>query len=679
MPTKIQITTWALCPILLLITAFALQGQAPAGATGGPKVMFDPNAPGSDKIVAIKTGSEPDVTFALTSQGIDVTVVANGKVGYPGVIITPIPAWDATGYGRIEMKVTNNGTKPIRANLRLDNEGPWQENRWSANVATVQPGQSVVIPTIFGYQYGKAGFALKPEAIISATIFTGKSDVEQKFLIESITATGPAGEKPYVDPTTVSVKPPGGVILGGDAPIDAAKQIVSKGGAKGAPAADGKSIQINFSGGNNESIMFKPESGMWNLNQHLQVRVNIKNTGTSAVAPSVQIESKGGVSDIIAAKAPIAPGAEGEIVVPFAAAVPWELSPSEEDVMNIKLKRTLYAQAPGTGNTYKSNITAGITFLPDASDKPKSFLVTSIVADMPQLDLPAWLGKKPPVDGDWVLTLDENFDGDSIDLKRWNIYTEKEWHLGASNHYSKDNVIVKDGKLVLRLEKKKGHHNDNPDYVANDYATGYADTFGKWTQRYGYYEARVKLPTAPNMFPAFWLMPDRGIDTPAGQWGKTNERTSTKDGGMEFDIFENLTIWGPNRVDAAFHWDGYMKYHKSTGMYNAYVQPDKDGFITVGMAWTPGLAIMYANGKETARWASPRIGSIQEYIILTMISGGWESEPMDDAQLPADIVYDYIRVWQRKDLATPGDGPKPNEGGPLAPGVTMEIISKPAN
>jgi hypothetical protein len=46
---------------------------------------------------------------------------------------------------------------------------------------------------------------------------------------------------------------------------------------------------------------------------------------------------------------------------------------------------------------------------------------------------------------------------------------------------------------------------------------------------------------------------------------------------------------------------------------------------------------------------------------------------MDDAQLPADLAIDYIRVWQRKDLASPEDGPKPNDGGPLAPGVTQEV------
>ena len=39
------------------------------------------------------------------------------------------------------------------------------------------------------------------------------------------------------------------------------------------------------------------------------------------------------------------------------------------------------------------------------------------------------------------------------------------------------------------------------------------------------------------------------------------------------------------------------------------------------------------------------------YPILYMVTGGWDNSPLDDAQLPADFVIDYVRVWQRKDLA----------------------------
>jgi len=33
-------------------------------------------------------------------------------------------------------------------------------------------------------------------------------------------------------------------------------------------------------------------------------------------------------------------------------------------------------------------------------------------------------------------------------------------------------------------------------------------------------------------------------------------------------------------------------------------------------------------------------------------------------QFPNDLSIDYVRVWQRKDLASPLDGAKPNGGDP---------------
>ena len=48
-----------------------------------------------------------------------------------------------------------------------------------------------------------------------------------------------------------------------------------------------------------------------------------------------------------------------------------------------------------------------------------------------------------------------------------------------------------------------------------------------------------------------------------------------------------------------------------------------------------------------------------EHFIFTLPSGGWDNNALDDLKLPSDFIVDYVRVWQRKDLALPTDGKKP--------------------
>ena len=154
------------------------------------------------------------------------------------------------------------------------------------------------------------------------------------------------------------------------------------------------------------------------------------------------------------------------------------------------------------------------------------------------------------------------------------------------------------------------------------------------------------MPTAPGLWPAFWMMPDRGAAVEP-QW----KRQDTGSGGMELDILEYLTRWGPCRFNIAHHWDGYGKDHKSNGSDRIYAQPDKDGFITAGVLWTPGVTAYYYNGQEVLRWEDPRVSTVPAIMMFTLPMGGWDNSPLDDARLPDDFVIDYVRVWQRKDLA----------------------------
>lgn len=610
---------------------------APTYAADAPKVLLDMG----DGVEARVKPSSPQVSVSRSQDpaapGLIMTVQP-GEAGYPGITVEPEGGtWDLSGYGHIEAKVTNLGPKAASVNLRVDDNSDWKNNPWNAENISLKPGASGTIKTIFGYSYGhKPAYALKPDKVARFLIFTGKTSVAQSFRIESVVADGPAGEKPPVDPNSIRIKPQNGFLMGGEVTVDAAKQISAK-GAQAALALDGGKPVVKAvlpAGQGDRSVTVKPAQGRWDLRDCLQVRVQLRNDGQASVTPRARIESNGGPSQWKSIAA-LAPGAEAEIQIPFATSAPIDLSNKDSD------------------SKFASDAVSSVTVAADNADTERVLTVKSIIADMPPAPvLSDWLGKRPPVDGDWVQTLNENFEGGTLDTSLWDVYGANYWD--KKSHWSKDNVLLGDGVVKLRYEKKTGYNNDDPTKAQTDYQSGYLHTYNKWTQRYGYFEARMKLPQAPGLWPAFWMMPDRGVAGGPEQW----RRQMTENGGMEFDIMEHLTRWGPNRYNVAMHYDGYGKDHKAIGSQGIYVQPDKDGYITSGLLWTPGSVVYYANGQEIVRWENPRIGSVQQMLMFTLPMGGWDNSPLDDGKLPDDFVIDYVRCWQRKDLASPEDGKK---------------------
>ena len=51
------------------------------------------------------------------------------------------------------------------------------------------------------------------------------------------------------------------------------------------------------------------------------------------------------------------------------------------------------------------------------------------------------------------------------------------------------------------------------------------------------------------------------------------------------------------------------------------------------------------------RWEDPRVSNVPSHFIIEMTTGGWDNNAVDDSKLPADYLIDYVRVWQRRDLA----------------------------
>lgn len=567
------------------------------------------------------TEAAEQVSFAHVPSGLAVTVKP-GTAGYPGISYAPATPWDLSIYGHVEARITNTGTAPVTVAVRLDNDGDWKKNPTNTEHVGLQPGKSGTIRLYFGYSFGNKAYPLDPAKIVRLMIFSSKTDKEQSYTIESITLAGAPGETPPIPAEQVRTTPPNGVILGAGTTIDASKQLVTREATATVAEASGKTaIAISAPAGKTTAtVTFKPAVGRWSLTSWLNTTVAVHNDGAQPLAIRARFDG-GGPTDVI--DGTIAPGASGELVIPFAAAKLWT--------------------GEKTGNLFKSNQASAVVIELPAAETPRTCTITGITAGMPTLVLPEWLGQRPPEPGEWTKTFSDEFDGTKIDQTKWNIYTANYWD--KRTHFTAENVVMGGGMVKLHFEKKTGFHNDDPKGQQTDYACGFLDSYGKWTQRYGYFEARMKLPTAPGLWPAFWAMPDRG-EAAGEQW----KRASTSNGGMEIDIVEHLTGWGPNRHNIAMHWDGYQKDHKSIGSDVNYVQPDKDGFIVAGVLWEPGRLTYYSNGKPILRWENPRVGSIASYPIFNVVTGGWDNTPLDDAKLPADLTIDWIRCWQRKDL-----------------------------
>ena len=112
---------------------------------------------------------------------------------------------------------------------------------------------------------------------------------------------------------------------------------------------------------------------------------------------------------------------------------------------------------------------------------------------------------QPSLPGSWTLDFEENFDGSTLDGTKWRMGGHHSGIAGSGGN-APENITVSGGALRLKAEQRAVTFGG-----ANySYATGEVSTFANYRQRYGYYEARVKYPAVTGLWPAFWLMPDRG-------------------------------------------------------------------------------------------------------------------------------------------------------------------------
>ncbi len=236
--------------------------------------------------------------------------------------------------------------------------------------------------------------------------------------------------------------------------------------------------------------------------------------------------------------------------------------------------------------------------------------------------LAQWIPAAPPGLVAWVPTLQTEFEGTALDTSQWSaIYPGTDIWNEESEAYLPSQASVSDGMLHLRAEKI-------PSLVfgrTQPYRSGIVTTLGKWSQRYGYFEIRAKMPAGKGMWPAFWGLP------------------VSRDWPPEIDVLEILGDT-PKQVHMTSHW-GLLPLHLQKS--NLWKGPDfSQDFHRFGVEWTPRRLRWYVD--DTLRGENLQgVPTVPFYWLLNLAVGGtWPGYPDSTTVFPSEFQIDWMRAWQ---------------------------------
>ena len=245
----------------------------------------------------------------------------------------------------------------------------------------------------------------------------------------------------------------------------------------------------------------------------------------------------------------------------------------------------------------------------------------------------------------WSLVWNDEFDGPSgsaVDASKWSFdIGGNGWGNNELETYTSRtaNADQEGGFLVIKALKETL---TGPDGITRNYTSARLLTKNKFSQAYGRFEARIKIPYGQGIWPAFWMLGDN-IDT--AHWPNCGEIDIMENIGKEPSIvhgtFHGPGYWGGNGVGAAYTLTGGKKF--------------SDDFHTFAVEWEPNVVRFYVDGLfyETRTPADLPTGTTWVFdhpffIILNVaVGGGWPGNPDATTVFPQQMLVDYVRVYQR--------------------------------
>ncbi len=216
------------------------------------------------------------------------------------------------------------------------------------------------------------------------------------------------------------------------------------------------------------------------------------------------------------------------------------------------------------------------------------------------------------------LVWEEEFNTKVLNEKVWNFEMGNGcpdncgWGNNEKQLYTKTNHVLKDGNLVITVNKENDH-----------YTSTRITTAGKKEFLYGRMEARAKIPVGQGIWPAFWML---GSNIGKVGWPKSGE----------IDILEYVGR-DPDQVYTTLHTQdshGNSKNSKKTEIKNI-----EEGFHLYAVDWTKDK--IDAKNEDIWPFDQPFF-----FILNVAVGGNFGGHEVDNSIFPQQFVVDYIRVYQ---------------------------------
>ena len=223
------------------------------------------------------------------------------------------------------------------------------------------------------------------------------------------------------------------------------------------------------------------------------------------------------------------------------------------------------------------------------------------------------------------LVFEDQFLGTDLDPAKWARCPEYIRCNGFCSWHHDLSYLDGEGHLIIRMEW---------DEENKRVRSGAVYTKDLFAGAYGYYEARIKFPKAYGTWGAFWMMQ-----------GDLNRPTAEE--GLEIDIVES--IGNENDIyQSVLHWN-YPDLH-SYPIPKENTPAIYDGeFHTFAVHRAEEGYTFYVDGEVFGRAAPENCHPcpLAGYMLLSCEAAEWAGagKPESIAQLPAEMVVDYVRAW----------------------------------